>query len=111
MASELGDLIRERRQELGMGLREMARAIKKSPSFLVGLETGEGRPSAAESTLRDIASVLELPPDRLITLAGKVPMDVAPEDELEAALFRRMKSLPDEEKRRILKGLPEDEAK
>ena len=73
-----------------MGLRELARAIKKSPSFLVGLETEMGslRPP---STLRDIATILKLPPDRLITLAGKVPTN-APGGQLEAALFRQMKS-------------------
>lgn len=110
MASELGDLIRERRRELGIGLRELAREIEKSPSFLVGLETGDGRPSAAESTLRRIASALHLSPDRLITLAGKVPADAAPEDELEAALFRQVKNLSEERKREILERLEEHDA-
>lgn len=102
MPSELGELIREKRRSLDIGLRELARRIEKSPSFLVGLETGEGKPSASESTLRKIAGELEIPADRLITLAGKVPADAAPENEVEAALFRRMKNLSDEEKRRIL---------
>jgi len=110
MASELGDLIRGRRKELGMGLRELARKIEKSPSFLVGLETEGGKPSAAESTLRRIASELGLPPDRLITLAGKVPADAAPDDELEAALFRQMKTLSEEKKREILDRLGESGA-
>lgn len=102
MPTELGQLIRERRQDLDIGLRELARRIDKSPSFLVGLETGEGKPSASESTLQQIAEELELPADRLITLAGKVPADAKPDDELEAALFRRMKNLSDERKRAIL---------
>lgn len=103
MSSELGQVIRKRRKALDIGLRELARRIDKSPSFLVGLETGKGKPSASESTLRAIASELDLSADRLITLAGKVPADAAPEDELEAELFRRMKSLSEERKREILK--------
>lgn len=102
MPSELGQLIREKRKSLDIGLRELARRIGKSPSFLVGLETGEGKPSASESTLRQIAEELELPADRLITLAGKVPTDAAPENEVEAALFRRMKTLSDEQKKQLL---------
>lgn len=109
MPSELGNLIRERRRELEIGLRELAREIDKSPSFLVGLETGEGKPSASASTLRQIAHALNLPADRLITLAGKVPDDAAPEDEVEAALFRRMKSLSEERKRELLEEYRKDE--
>lgn len=109
MPSQLGKLIRERREEMEIGLRELAREIDKSPSFLVGLETGEGKPSASESTLQKIADVLSLPSDRLITLAGKVPDDAAPEDEVEAELFRRMKRLSDEEKKQLLDEYRKDE--
>lgn len=102
MPSELGSFIRDRREALEIGLRELARRIEKSPSFLVRLETSEGTPSASEDTLRRIASELEVPADRLITLAGKVPTDAAPEDEVEAALFRRMKTLSEEQKKQLL---------
>lgn len=110
MPSELGKFIRASREDQGIGLRELAREIDKSPSFLVGLETGEGKPSASEGTLRRIASVLGLSPDRLITLAGKVPADAAPEDEVEAELFRQMKNLPDEKKRELLEEYRRDES-
>lgn len=109
MPTELGQLIREKRQSLDIGLRELARRIDKSPSFLVGLETGEGKPSASEETLRRIARELELPADRLITLAGKVPSDAAPKDELEAELFRQVKGLSEERKQELLEEYRESD--
>lgn len=107
MPSKLGQLIRNTRESKEIGLRELARRIEKSPSFLVGLETGD-EPSVSEETLQSIASELELDPDRLIILAGKVPEDAVPEDELDAALFRRVKGWSEEEKRRRLEEFDED---
>ncbi|MFB6264349.1 MAG: helix-turn-helix domain-containing protein [Bradymonadaceae bacterium] len=96
MANRLGEVIREARDEQGVGVRELARRIDRSASFIVRLEKDDAEPSVAEETLERIAEVLQLDADRLITLAGKTPSDVQPEDEEEVALFRSVKELDEE---------------
>lgn len=88
-----------------MGLREMARRIGKSPTLLVMLEKNDEAPGVSEETLRGIAEVLELSPDHLLTLAGKTPDDVVPEDAVEVSIFRLVKRLPPKKKLRLLKDL------
>lgn len=105
MASKLGLLIRGERLKQGLSLRGLAREVHKSPAFIVALENDSSSPSAAEETLKTIAKALDLNPDRLITLAGKTPADVAPADELEVALFRRIKGLTAAKKKRLLTEL------
>jgi len=108
LPSELGHLISTTRKAQGLGLRALAREIGKSPSFLVMIEKNDPRPGVAEETLRRIADVLDLDPDRLVTLAGKTPHDVVPDDELEVALYRLVKQLSPERKRRLLHQLGSD---
>jgi len=98
MASELGETVKEARTDRDIGVRELARRIDKSGSFLVRIENDDPPPSVAEDTLVSIAEELDLDADRLITLAGKVPSDVQPDDEEEVALFRSVKNLDDEER-------------
>jgi transcriptional regulator with XRE-family HTH domain len=105
MAYELGRLIRRERLKKGLSLRRFAKEVDKSPAFIVTLEKDSSPPSAAEDTLRKIAEVLALDPDRLITMAGKTPGDVAPDDELEVALYRRIKRLTRERKNQLLHEL------
>jgi transcriptional regulator with XRE-family HTH domain len=93
MKSNLGKEIRDARTSMGLSLRGLARAVEKSPAYLNMLETGDPPPAVAEETLRRIASVLALDPDRLLTLAGRTPSDVAPSDELEVSIFREVKRL------------------
>ncbi len=105
MASKLGELVRETRQQQDIGVRELARRIDKSGSAIVRIEQDDPPPSVAEETLRSIANELDLNPDRLITLAGKTPSDVKPDDEEEAALFRKVKRLDDEQREDIFEVL------
>ncbi|HSW31794.1 MAG TPA: helix-turn-helix transcriptional regulator [Longimicrobiales bacterium] len=105
MPSPLGRLIAQERLRRGMSLRGLAREVGKSPAFLVMLEKNDPAPSVAEETLVRVADVLELPADRLITLAGKTPSDVAPADELEVALFRAVKGLSEKERVQLLARL------
>jgi len=108
MPSKLGQLISTTRKAQGLGLRALAREIDRSPSFLVMIEKNDPLPGVAEETLRRIAGVLELDRDRLITLAGKTPEDVIPGDELEVAIYRLVKKLPADRKRRLLRQLEAD---
>ena len=105
MASRLGKLILQERQRHGLTLRGLAREIGKSPAFVVMLQKGDPAPAVAEQTLMRVAEVLDLPADRLIILAGKTPSDVAPADEVEVALFRAIKGLPNREKAQLLAKL------
>jgi transcriptional regulator with XRE-family HTH domain len=107
MASELGRRIRDQRQILGIGVREFARRINKSPAFITNLELDDNPPSASEETLREIAKQLTLDPYEIITLAGKTPQEVAPEDALDAALYRKVKALSRGDKEALLGRLPE----
>lgn len=98
MPSELGTIIRKARKAKQIGVRELARRIERSGSFIVRLEKDDPPPSVAEETLQAIASELDLDPDRLITLAGKTPSDVRPEDAYEVALYRSVKELDPEQR-------------
>ncbi len=93
MASELGKIIRTARKEREVGVRELARRIERSGSFIVRLEKDDPPPSVAEETLKAIAVELALDADELITLAGKTPSDVRPRDAEDVALYRSVKEL------------------
>lgn len=60
----LGAAIRERRAELGIGLRELARATGLSATFIGNLERGTANPTL--DTLRRIAEALDTPLFRLL---------------------------------------------
>ena len=93
MPSELGQRIRTARQARGIGLRELAKSIGKSPGFLTQLECEDDVPSVAEETLRSVAARLDLSADELLVLAHRTPSDVVPGSALEVALYRRVKEL------------------
>lgn len=102
MPSELGKLIRAEREKRDMGLREFATRVKKSPAFMVRLETDEAVPAVSAETLVTIAKALGLDQDIVLALARKVPKDLVPADELDVALYRKVKGMSPEEKRRFL---------
>lgn len=66
----LGDVIREARVGKGFSLRDLAKKLDKSPSYLSDIENDRRIPS--EGVLRDIGTLLDLEFDRLMALAGRV---------------------------------------
>ncbi len=104
MPSELGKLIRAEREKQNVGLREFAAKVGKSPAFMVRLETDDEVPSVAEETLVGIAKALRLDGDRILALARKVPKDLAPDSELDLAVYRKAKGMSAEDKRKFLEG-------
>jgi transcriptional regulator with XRE-family HTH domain len=66
----LGNSIREARISKGLGLRELARRIEKTPSYLSDIENDRRVP--AEDVLRTIARHLELDFDDLMARAGRL---------------------------------------
>lgn len=103
--SELGRFIRRRRQELGISIREFAVRIKKSPTFVVLLETQATPPSTTDVLLRSLAVALEAQEDELYGLVRKVPKEALPSSGEEVALFRRVQRMSDKDKATLLASL------
>lgn len=108
MPSKLGRAIKDRRTKLGIGLRELAGLIEKSPSFLSTLENAEEPPAVAEDTLRTIEDALGMEPYMLVTMAGRTPEEVTPKDALEVELYRQIKRRNRAEKEELLRRLRDD---
>ena len=102
MASELGQLIREQRTNLEIGVRELARRVELSATMIVKLEQEDSPPSISEEKLSRIALELGLEADEVVFLGGKIPADVRPETVEEIELFHVVKSLPEDERKRLL---------
>lgn len=100
--SRLGELIRSTRMAKEISLREFARRIGKSPAFVTELECDED-PSVSEETLRKVAEELQLDEGTLFVLAERTPRELVAETETEYALYRKVKSMPEAQQRRILR--------
>ena len=109
MPSELGKKIRNARTELGIGVRELGRIIDVSPSMIVRLEQDDRPPSMSEEKLTAVAEALELEPDEVVVLAGKIPEDVKPETAYEVALYRKVKQLSPEAREKLLRQRDDEE--
>lgn len=105
MSSKLGTEIRRARLKAGIGLRELARRIEKSPAYVVAIERADDPPGVTEETLTAIAAEVSISPDVLMTLASKVPAEVKPKTVLEVELYRRVRQLPVERQRALLEAL------
>ena len=70
-----GKLVRDERERRGIGLRQFARQVGMSPTYLSKVERGEFAPPAEEKVVA-IAGLLELDADNLLGLAGKVAKDL-----------------------------------
>lgn len=107
--NNLGQRIRERRQEKGLGLRETARLTKVTPSYLCDIEKGSRNPS--DELLKKLSETLSLPlrelerlahesrpitfrpGDRYFELASKLARGEFSKQDLET-LYGSMKVLP-----------------
>lgn len=70
-----GAKVRREREKLEIGLREMAKKIGVSPTYLSKVEREEFAPPAEDKVIA-IANVLGCDPDELLALAGKVSSDL-----------------------------------
>jgi len=76
MPSEsFGALVRREREAKEIGLREMAKMIGVSPTYLSKVERDEFAPPA-EDKVKAIAKILGQDADELLALAGRVATDV-----------------------------------
>lgn len=72
---KFGAFIRREREGKEIGLREMARKIGVSPTYLSKVERDEF-PPPAEDKVRKIAAILGLDVDELLARAGRVASDL-----------------------------------
>lgn len=103
--SEFGRRVRQRREELEIGLRELARRVALSPAYLSMVERGE-LPPPAEDKVVALARELKFEPDELLASAGRVADEVTElvrshADEL-PDLIRRWPKLQAKERQTIL---------
>jgi len=70
-----GALVRRQREAKEIGLREMAKKIGVSPTYLSKIERGDFDPPA-EDKVRKIAEIIGRDADELLALAGKVASDL-----------------------------------
>ena len=108
MGSGLGTRISNAREDVGLSLRKLAELVGKSPAFISVLENSDPAPKVSEETLVDLAKVLSLDVDELLGLAGRMPGDAFPESRLDVALYRRVHSLSDSRKEKLLRDLDSD---
>src|SRR4051812_6738028 len=76
-AAELGPLLRERRQDMRLGVRQLARMVRVDPGHLSKVERGTA--DASEDLLARLSHALDLPVGRVLPLAGKLPAGVEAE--------------------------------
>lgn len=104
-AITLGEIIREARTGRGMKLRELARRVERTPSYISDIENDRRVPS--EDVLRQIAEVLELDFEDLMAHAGRFGSDAEKylrRSPAATTLFRRMheQNLSEEEIRQLM---------
>jgi transcriptional regulator with XRE-family HTH domain len=73
---KFGALVRREREAKELGLREMAKMIGVSPTYLSKVERDEF-PPPAEDRVKEIAKVIGYDADELLALAGRVASDVS----------------------------------
>ena len=74
--AKVGAFIRRERQAKEIGLREMAKMIGVSPTYLSKVEREEF-PPPAEDKVKAIAKIIGCDPDDLLARAGRVSSDIS----------------------------------
>jgi len=75
-SKEFGAFVRREREKREIGLREMAKIIGVSPTYLSKVERGEFK-EPVEKKVRAIAKIIECDPEELMALAGRMPSELA----------------------------------
>jgi len=70
IAKQFGRIVRSLREKHGIGLRELAKAIKISPTYLSKIERGDFPPPKSDVILK-IAEKIEAIPALLLVVAGR----------------------------------------
>lgn len=103
MSQSFGQFIRQARKDKGYSQRDLAKLVGLDFTYLSKLENNRADYAPKEDVIRRLAHELEIDPDELIFLAGRIPEQ--DEEFLKQnyksmpALFRRMKDNPEFAKR------------
>jgi transcriptional regulator with XRE-family HTH domain len=73
---KFGEFVRREREAKGIGLREMARRIGVSPTYVSKVERDEF-PPPAEDRVKAIAAIISCDADELLARAGRVSSDLS----------------------------------
>jgi len=74
---EFGQFIRDNREKMNITLRQLARDVDVSPTYLSQIEQGNFAPPSEEK-IRLLAKKLKLDEDQLLAMANKIPSDLKP---------------------------------
>jgi transcriptional regulator with XRE-family HTH domain len=104
---KFGMFVRRQREAKELGLREMAKMIGVSPTYLSKVEREEF-PPPAEDKVKAIAKIIECDPDDLLARAGRVSSDISEIIKRQpvelAALLRTTKGLTSEDIARLARN-------
>ena len=75
MTNSFGTALRERRRAAKLSQRELARRIGVDFSYISKIENGRLPPPAADTIVK-ICGVLDIEPEELLALTGKIPSKV-----------------------------------
>ncbi len=115
--TDFGDFVRRQREELRakdreFSVRKVAQRIGVQPSYLSKVERGEVAPPS-EATIVKLAGEIDVDPDALLALAGKVSSDlkevIRRRPLLFAELIRGLKDLPDHAVLRLVREVRDGE--
>src|SRR6187397_1312938 len=73
---KFGHLVRRERIAKEIGLREMAKKVGISPTYLSKIERDEF-PPPAEDKVKAIAKIIDCDADDLLARAGRIPTDIS----------------------------------
>lgn len=115
--ASFGAFLRERREELresdpSYSLRQVAGRVGIQPSYLSQVERDLAPPPGEETMVR-LAGELDLDPDVVLALGGKVSTDlkeaIRARPKLFAELIRRVRELPDDAVLRVVREVRDGE--
>jgi transcriptional regulator with XRE-family HTH domain len=75
MENQFGEALREKRHAAGLSQRELADKVKVDFSYISKVENGRLPPPSADKIV-EICRVLDIKPEELLALTGKLPSDV-----------------------------------
>ena len=75
MSTDFGSELREYRRQARLSQRELAKEVGVDFSYISKLENGRLPPPAADTIVK-ICGTLEIKPEILLALTGKIPTDV-----------------------------------
>ena len=109
--NDFGSTLKALRKERRITQRDLADKVKVDFTYISKMENGQLKNSPSAETIINIAKALDADADRLILLAKKVPETIREtivDDDLAAALLRKMPTLTQEEREKMWELIGKD---